>query len=129
MIWYDATLLSTPSSAKPGKTVLVATESGPGTGDVICTYKDRYGNRWKETRSWSEMITVPMNDSAQVLVIRSAAPAAQEFDFDFDPRKYWSPPPPPTNPTHLPSVREDRRMKRVVIRPEFHARSNPRPKR
>jgi hypothetical protein len=125
VIWYEPT----PSATSPSKhgPVLVATECGEGTGDVICTFKDSSGRRWKEVRSWGETFSMPRDSSyAQVIRVR-AAPAVPEFDFD--PRKYWSPPPPPANAVHLPPVRDDRRVKRVVIRPEFHARSNPRPRR
>lgn len=110
-------------------TRVTSTVPGRDTGDTIVTYEDGYGNTYRKhftcgtnvsisVSKWSSSDNVQPN---RIEVTRTVVP-----EFKDEKTKYWRPPDPPHDPRKLPSVREDRRAKRVVLRPEFHARSNPR---
>lgn len=110
-------------------TRVTSTVPGRNTGDTVVTYEDDYGNTYRKhfpcgtnvsisVSKWSSSDNCRPN---RIEVVRTVVP-----EFEVDDRKYWRPPDPPRNPKKLPEVREDRRAKRVILRPEFHARSNPR---
>lgn len=113
-------------------TRVTSTRPGYGTGDTIVTYEDDYGNRYEKTFACGTNVSISVSkwnssDNTQpnrIEITRTVVPDLPKLDSDT--RKYWRPPAPPRNPKKLPEVREDRRMKRVILRPEFHARSNPR---
>jgi phage-related protein len=110
-------------------TRVTSTRPGYGTGDTIVTYEDEYGNRYEKSFACGTNVSISVNkwsssDNVQpnrIEVTRTVVP-----EFEGEKTKYWKPPKPPRNPKKLPEVREDRRAKRVILRPEFHARSNPR---
>lgn len=110
-------------------TRVTSTEPGFGTGDTFVTYEDNYGNRYRKSFTRGSDVSISTSGYGSdsecstnlITVTRSVEP-----EFKIDLRKYWRPPDPPRDPRKLYLVREDKRMKRVVMRPEFHARSNPR---
>lgn len=112
-------------------TRVVGARAGSGTGDTIVTYEDRDGNRHEKTFECGTAVSISCSkygSEAQcypnkIEVTRTVVP-----EFKDEKTKYWSPPKPPRNPKKLPEFRDDRRAKRIVPRPEFHARSNPRPR-
>ena len=113
-------------------TRVTSTVPGRDTGDTLVTYEDSYGNRYTKRFTAGTNVSISVSkwsssDNTQpnrIEVIRTVVPDLPKLDSDD--RKYWRPPAPPRNPKKLPEVREDRRVKRVILRPEFHARSNPR---
>ena len=120
-VMYDA------SPTVPPK--VVSNYPGRGTGDTVVVYEDQFGNRSTKYYGPGEAVSISVSKYSNSDVCypnRISFTTSVVPEFEVDERKYWKPPAPPTNPKRLPMVREDRRAKRVVLRPEFHARSNPR---